>query len=74
MRNEDWLLLTDAAARTGLSPNTLRDQRRKGRLAAEQRGRDYWVKWGDVQAYLASRSTRGRYRADIKPEYTATEK
>ena len=68
MDDDEWLLLTQAAEHTGLSPSTLRDQRRKGRLVAEQRGRDYWVRWGDVRAYIESRDHRGRYRDDVRTD------
>lgn len=66
--DEDWLLVTEAAARCGLSPVTLRDQYRKGRLAAVRRGRDLWVRWAEVQRYLQSRDRRGRYRGDVVPD------
>ena len=63
--DDDWLLLTEAAARSGLSPVTLRVQYRNHRLAAQKRGRDLWVRWSEVERYLAARAKSGRYRADV---------
>jgi excisionase family DNA binding protein len=47
------LTLTEAAALLDLSPITLRLQVRNGKLAAEKRGRDWFVSQREVERYRA---------------------
>jgi excisionase family DNA binding protein len=47
------MILSDAAARLGLSPSTLRVQIRNGRLAAVKRGRDWHVTPAELERYRA---------------------
>jgi len=55
------LTLTQAAARLGLSPSTLRNQVRAGRLAARKVGRDWTVTEREVARYAAeSQGKAGR--------------
>lgn len=61
----DGMTLTQAAARLGITPDTLRQQIARGRLEATKHGRDWWVSDEAVAAYAASRSGRhGRPRKD----------
>ena len=48
------LTLTQAAARLGLSPSTLRNQIHGGRLTARKVGRDWTVSEREVERYRAS--------------------
>jgi len=45
------LILKEAAARLGVTPDTLRQQRANGRLEAEKHGRDWWVTEAEVLRY-----------------------
>ena len=45
------MTLNEAAAILGLTPDTLRQQVRNGKLRAVKRGRDWWVTRGEVARY-----------------------
>lgn len=49
------MTVTEAAERLGLSPNTLRNQIRSGRLRASKRGRDWWITEAALNEYRAVR-------------------
>ena len=61
--NKDELItLAQAAERYGFRQDFLRSLARKGRLKAQKLG-NFWVTTiADVEAYLASRQRRGRYK------------
>lgn len=44
----------EAAALLGLDPHTVRVQINRGKLRAERRGRDYWIKPAEVERYRAT--------------------
>jgi uncharacterized protein YuzE len=52
--------LSEAAAESGLSTETLRGQINKGRIKARKRGRDWIVDATSLTNYLESREARGR--------------
>jgi excisionase family DNA binding protein len=45
------LTLTDAAARLGVTPDTLRQQIARGRLEGVKHGRDWWIEPDEVERY-----------------------
>lgn len=49
--------LKEAAELLGVTPDTLRQQIRAGRLKATKRGRDWWVTKGEVDRYRQARNT-----------------
>lgn len=49
------MTITEAAEKLGLSHHTVRNQVRAGRLAAEKRGRDYWITPAAVERYRTER-------------------
>jgi excisionase family DNA binding protein len=49
------MTLTEAEEESGVSAVTLRTQIHNGRLRAMKKGRDWFVNWDDVAAYLESR-------------------
>jgi len=59
---DELITLAQAAQRYGLRQDFLRALARKGRLRAQKLG-SFWVTTvADVEAYLASRQRRGRYK------------
>jgi len=56
--------LADAAARLGVSPDTLRWQVRNGRLRATKVGRDWHVTPGEVERYRRESLGRRAGHAD----------
>jgi excisionase family DNA binding protein len=50
---DDLITLAEAARRLDLAPTTLRDQVRRGRLAAKKIGRDWLVTEAEVERYRA---------------------
>lgn len=62
----DWMTLAEAAAESGLTPDTLRRQIQNGRLAARKRGRDWLVARPALWTYLESRAPSGRPPASRK--------
>lgn len=65
---DNSLTLEKAGERSGLSPATIRSQNCHGRIPADTRGRDLFVRWAAVEHYPAIRSPRGRYRKDMQAE------
>lgn len=55
---DELLTLPDAAALAGLALTTLHTQHRRGRLALERRGRDWYITRRELGHYLATRDTR----------------
>lgn len=49
------MTLGEAAARLGITPDTLRQQIARGRLQATKHGRDWWVSEEAVADYAAGR-------------------
>jgi len=45
------MTLTEAAARLGLRPSTLRVQIHKKKLRSTKHGRDHWITEGEVERY-----------------------
>ena len=61
--NKDELLtLAQAAERYGFTHVFLRELARKGRLKARKLGSIWVTTIADIEAYLASRQRRGRYK------------
>jgi phosphohistidine phosphatase SixA len=59
---DELITLAQAAERYGFQPDYLRQLALKGRLKAKKLG-NFWVTTAaDVEAYLASRQRRGRYK------------
>ena len=59
---DELITLAQAAERYGFTHEFLRELSRKGRLKARKLG-NFWVTTAaDVEAYLASRQRRGRYK------------
>lgn len=54
------MILEHAAKAAGLTAVALRQQIRRGRLAAEKMGRDWVVREGALDTYLVSRAPQGR--------------
>jgi excisionase family DNA binding protein len=63
-RSTDLLTLPEAAASLGVSPSTLRNQVRTGRMTAEKFGRDRLVTWGEVERYR--RESLGRHQGEAR--------
>ena len=63
--SQELITLAEASRRYKLSRETLRLLARTGRLRARKMGRDWFTTPADMEAYLASRAKRGRYRHDI---------
>jgi len=61
------MLLSEAAAFSGLKAASLRNQILNGRLKASKLGRDWVLDVNDLEAYLAGRDARGRRSATEKP-------
>ena len=61
------MLLSEAAAFSGLKAASLRNQILNGRLKASKVGRDWMLDVNDLEAYLAGRDARGRRSATEKP-------
>lgn len=59
-----YLSVADAAIALGLDPSQVRRLCRAGRLAAEKRGRDWWVRPSALAAYVPARRGRPRRDAD----------
>jgi excisionase family DNA binding protein len=53
----------EAAAKLGLSPQTLRNQVASGRLVATKRGRDWWITPAALDRYRAESLGRPGRRA-----------
>ena len=66
---DQWLTLPEAAALAGLALTTLHTQHRRGRLALERRGRDWYITRRELGRYLAGRDTRrGSYAREQRDE------
>ncbi len=53
----------DAADRLGIKPRSVVQLIRRGLLAAEKRGRDYWLTDAEVERYASQRRPQHRPRA-----------
>lgn len=51
------MTVTEAAARLGLSPSTLRVQIRNKKLRSTKRGRDHWITESEVERYRRDHAT-----------------
>lgn len=61
---DDFVTLVDAAGILGITPNTLRAQWKKGRIATEKRGRDRWIRLAEVGRYQHEVQRRSPARVD----------
>jgi len=59
----EWLTLIEAANEAGLSPSTLRNQIKNGKLIADKKGHDWRVTRAALWSYLENRSPAGRRAA-----------
>jgi len=59
---DELITLAQAAERYGFRQHFLRSLARKGRLKARKLGSIWVTTIADVEAYLASRQRRGRYK------------
>jgi excisionase family DNA binding protein len=52
---KEMLTTAEAAAVLGITPQSVRRQINRGRIAAEKRGRDHFISRAEVERYAASR-------------------
>lgn len=57
-QDSDWVTLKEAAAKFGLSPESLRVYIFQKKLKAKKRGRDWWTTAKEVARYLDGRERK----------------
>jgi excisionase family DNA binding protein len=60
----EWITTKEAAEMTGYNPEYIRQMIRNGRIAAEKKGRDWWIDHDSIEKYADKMKRLGSAKHD----------